>query len=198
MSENNINKKSPLYTKGGDKGMTSLVSGNRVSKASPRLDTYGTADELNAHIGFLRAVMPESIRQDHILEMIQNRLFSAGAYLATDPTVKMDFEIPCGVSLDDVKVLEKEIDKLDAAVPKLTSFIIPAGGMATGMAHICRTITRRTERLIYRLLEVDETAEVNEEIRLFFNRLSDYFFILARNTARAEGGEEVYWKGPNQ
>lgn len=191
--EENI-KKSRLYTKGGDKGMTSLVSGNRVSKASPRLESYGTADELNSHIGLLRATMPKEVEQDHILSLIQNRLFSAGAYLATDNTVKMEFEIPCGVSLEDVALLESEIDKLDASLPKLNSFILPAGGMATSISHICRTITRRTERNIYRLLEVDETAEVNEEIRLFFNRLSDYFFVLARALARAEGGKEVTWQ----
>lgn len=197
MNENNI-KKSRLYTKGGDKGMTSLVSGNRVSKASQRLEAYGTVDELNSNIGLLRATLPEGVDQDEILAMIQNRLFSAGSFLATDNTVKMDFEIPCGISFDDIKTLEKEIDSLDAALPKLNLFILPAGGMATSVAHICRTVTRRTERQIYRLLEVDQNAEVKEEIRLFFNRLSDYFFILARTLARAEGGAEVTWESPKK
>lgn len=186
-------KKSNIYTKGGDKGMTSLVSGNRVSKASQRLETYGTADELNSHIGLLRATLPEGTNQEPILEMIQSRLFTAGSYLATDNTVKLDFEIPCGITHKDVRVLEEQIDLMDAALPKLRAFILPAGGVATSVAHICRTITRRTEREIYRLLEVDEKAEVIEEVRLFFNRLSDYFFILARTTARIEGGSEVTW-----
>lgn len=187
-------KKSNIYTKGGDKGMTSLVSGNRVSKASQRLETYGTVDELNSHIGLLRATLPEGTNQEPILELIQNRLFTAGSYLATDNTVKMDFEIPCGITHNDVHLLEQQIDLMDSALPKLRAFILPAGGVATSVAHICRTITRRTEREIYRLLEIDEKAEVIEEVRLFFNRLSDYFFLLARTTARIEGGSEVTWE----
>lgn len=186
-------KKSKLYTKTGDKGMTSLVSGNRVSKASQRLETYGTVDELNSFIGLLRAEMPSVAGQEELLAMIQDRLFTAGAYLATDNTVKMDFEIQSGITPEDIKRVESEIDKLDAELPKLTHFVIPAGGRATSVAHICRTITRRTERHIYRLLEVDEGAEVSSEVRLLFNRLSDYFFVLARALARIEGGKEVYW-----
>lgn len=193
MEEKKI-KKSKMYTKTGDKGMTSLVGGQRVSKGSLRLDTYGTVDELNSFVGLLRATLPAQLAQEETLATIQDRLFTAGSYLATDNSQPMDFEMPSGITKEDIKDLEKQIDIMDSKLPELEEFIIPAGGKATSLAHVCRTITRRAERNIYKLLDADERADVEKEVKLYLNRLSDYFFVLARATARVEGGSEVYWR----
>lgn len=188
-------KRSSIYTKGGDKGQTSLLSGQRVSKGSLRLNTYGTVDELNSFVGFLRSLMPGEIAQDETLAMIQDRLFTCGSYLAADfRGQKKEFDLPSGITDEDIKHIEHQIDVMDAQLPKLKEFIIPAGGKAASVAHICRTITRRTERVIYQLLDEDPEADVDTSVKNFINRLSDYFFVLARVLARYENGEEVTWK----
>lgn len=188
-------KKSSVYTKTGDKGQTSLVSGQRVSKGSLRLNTYGTVDELNSFIGLLRALLPTNVEQLETLAMIQNRLFSCGAYLATDfRGQKKTFDMPSGITEEDIRLLEHQIDAMDAQLPRLRAFILPAGGKATSVAHICRTITRRCERAIYQLLDEDPGADIEPEVRYFINRLSDYFFVLARTIARVESGTETIWQ----
>ncbi|MDO4695531.1 cob(I)yrinic acid a,c-diamide adenosyltransferase [Porphyromonas sp.] len=184
-------KKSKLYTKTGDKGKTSLVGGQRVPKSCNRLESYGTVDELNSFIGLLMAYLPADDINQTTLKFVQHKLFTVGAYLATDNSEPMDFEIPSGITKDTIKRIEGEIDRLDAAVPPLELFILPSGGKATSAAHICRVVARRAERCIYRV--VDEGAEVEEGVLKFVNRLSDYFFILARNLARMENGEEITW-----
>lgn len=188
-------KRSSVYTRGGDKGQTSLMSGQRISKGSLRLNTYGTIDELNSFVGLLRAFMPSEVGQDHTLAMIQDRLFTCGSYLAADfRDQKKEFTLPSGISDEDIKTLERQIDLMDSELPKLKEFILPSGGKATSLAHVCRTITRRGERAIYLLLDEDATAEVEAGVKNFINRLSDYFFVLARLVARHENGEEVTWK----
>ena len=186
-----MEKKSKLYTKTGDKGKTSLVGGQRVPKSCNRLESYGTVDELNSFIGLLMAYLPKEDDNQETLKFIQHKLFTVGAYLATDNSQPMDFEVPSGITADTIKRIEKEIDRLDAAVPPMLLFILPSGGKATSAAHICRVVARRAERCIYRV--VDEGAEVEEAVLKFVNRLSDYFFILARNLARMESGEEITW-----
>ncbi|MDO5036144.1 MAG: cob(I)yrinic acid a,c-diamide adenosyltransferase [Porphyromonas sp.] len=188
-------KKSKLYTKGGDKGKTSLVGGQRVSKASPRIEAYGTVDELNSWIGMLRAELGDRLDQDALLSQIQHRLFEVGSYLATDNTQPLSWEMTCGVKEADIHAVERAIDTLDASLPELKSFILPAGGRATATSHLCRTVSRRAERRIYQLLELVEGAEVEEHVLQYINRLSDYFFILARAAAHLEGGQEVKWEG---
>ena len=189
MEEKEI-KKSSVYTRSGDKGKTSLMSGQRVSKGSLRLNTYGTADELNSFVGLLRALTPTEIGQDTTLEMIQDRLFTCGAYLAADfRGQKREYDVPSGVSPEDILHLERQIDIMDSQLPKLKEFILPAS-----VAHICRTVARRTERVIYQLLDADPEAEIEAGVKNFINRLSDYFFVLARVLARHENGEEVTWK----
>lgn len=188
-------KRSSIYTKGGDKGKTSLLSGQRISKGSLRLNTYGTVDELNSFVGLLRALTPSEIGQDETLAIIQDRLFTCGSYLATDfRGVEKKFDMPSGITEEDIKYVEHQIDLMDSKLPKLKEFIIPAGGKAASVAHICRTITRRTERVIYNLLDADPEAEIETWVKNFINRLSDYFFVLARVLARYENGEEVTWK----
>lgn len=186
-----MEKKSKLYTKTGDKGKTSLVGGQRVPKSCNRLESYGTVDELNSFIGLLMAYLPKEDENQETLKFIQHKLFTVGAYLATDNSQPMDFEVPCGITAETIKRIESEIDRLDAAVPPMKLFILPSGGKATSAAHICRVVARRAERCIYRV--VDEGAEVEDAVLKFVNRLSDYFFILARNLARMESGEEITW-----
>lgn len=194
MESNNI-KKSSLYTRRGDKGQTSLVSGQRVSKGSLRLNTYGTIDELNSFVGLLRALLPEDVEQDDILGLIQDRLFTCGSYLATDfRNQNKTFDMPSGIQDEDITYLERQIDLMDSHLPRLKEFILPAGGKATSVAHICRTITRRCERVIYQLLDEDPGAEVEAGVKNFINRLSDYFFVLARVLARNESGKETTWQ----
>ena len=171
------------------------MSGQRVSKGSLRLNTYGTADELNSFVGLLRALTPTEIGQDATLEMIQDRLFTCGAYLAADfRGQKREYDVPSGVTPEDILHLEHQIDIMDSQLPKLKEFILPAGGQAASVAHICRTVARRTERVIYQLLDADPEAEIEAGVKNFINRLSDYFFVLARVLARHENGEEVTWK----
>lgn len=186
-----MEKKSKLYTKTGDKGKTSLVGGQRVPKSCNRLESYGTVDELNSFIGLLMTYLPKEDENQETLKFIQHKLFTVGAYLATDNSQPMDFEVPSGITAETIKRIESEIDRLDAAVPPMKLFILPSGGKATSAAHICRVVARRAERCIYRV--VDEGAEVEDAVLKFVNRLSDYFFILARNLARMESGEEITW-----
>lgn len=185
-------KRSALYTRTGDAGMTSLVGGQRVSKASTRLESYGAIDELNSFIGVLLAQLPQNNTLDkETLLGIQHKLFSIGAYLATDFSEPMDFTIESGITTTVIARIEKEIDRLDAAVPRLKAFILPSGGPSTAAAHVCRVVARRAERRIYALME--EGVEIETEVLRYVNRLSDYFFILARNLAHAEGGSDVIW-----
>lgn len=187
-------KRSLVYTRAGDKGKTSLVGGQRVSKASLRLETYGTVDELNSFIGLLRADLGTRLDQDDLLSHIQHRLFTCGAYLATDNSdpAPNAYHAESGLRSDDVKMLEMMIDKLDENLPKLNEFVLPAGGPATAAAHICRVVSRRAERIIYRFIE-EESVEMDPMVLQYINRLSDYFFVLGRATARMECGHEVTW-----
>jgi len=176
-----------IYTKTGDKGQTSLLSGNRVSKYNSRIEAYGTVDELNSFIGFL-------IRLDIytytvvLLKLIQNRLFSIGSTLALDEN-KYNIVIP-KISEIDIEILEKEMDRIESELPKLSNFILPGGHQSVGMAHICRSVCRRAERLIVKL---SENEEIDELVIKFVNRLSDYFFMLSRKFMKDFNVEEVIW-----
>lgn len=177
-----------IYTKTGDRGETSLIGGTRVSKADLRLETYGTADELNAFVGLLRAAeLPEDL--DKKLHRIQNRLFDLGAYLATD-TNKLSadrFALP----KEEVEWLEKGIDEMEEGLPALKNFVLPAGNERIARAHVCRTVARRLERQMVALLKEDE----NDQIALqYVNRLSDFFFVLARKVAQIDGSTVFLWE----
>ncbi|GBU07893.1 cobalamin adenosyltransferase [Bacteroidales bacterium] len=180
--------KSKIYTKGGDKGLTSLVGGKRVSKAACKLEAYGSVDELNSFIGLLIEEIGDEKDRSILLE-VQYYLFSVGANLATEPSANKK----CPVSTDIIEKIEKEIDEIDAILPKLNHFIMPGGTKAAATAHICRSICRRAERHIYRL---EETEEVDDLILAFINRLSDYFFILARKICFSSNCDEIIWKNP--
>ena len=181
-------KKSNLYTMTGDKGTTSLVGGQRTTKNDPRLEAYGTVDELNAHIGLLRQTGNRS-EDDALLLFIQNKLFVIGSYLATDTSFTQLREAS-RLCPEDIARIEDRIDTLDAIVPPLHAFLLPGGTAAAAQAHICRTVCRRAER---RICQVAQEVLVDENIMKFINRLSDYFFVLARFNNYTAKQDEIFW-----
>lgn len=179
-----------IYTRGGDKGKTSLVGGTRVEKFNVRLESYGTIDELNSFIGLLLSYDLEQNDVDFLF-WLQNKLFDIGGYLATESSVDADRNIIQYVNETTVSKIEKEIDAMDDGLPPLKSFILPAGGRTASISHICRTICRRAERHIYRL---NSEFVLEPSVLKFINRLSDYFFYFARKEALRTGHGEVAWR----
>ncbi len=175
-----------IYTKTGDKGETSLFGGARLSKDDIRIEAYGTVDELNASIGYLYELVPsKDVRK--ALFIVQNKLFNIGSVLAVDPT--KDFELP-GVNEGDVTFLEREIDRMQATLPELKQFVLPSGHRQGAWAHMSRTICRRAER---RVVSLSASADVDDHILTYLNRLSDYLFTLSRYLVHQNGAEEVKW-----
>ena len=175
------NRLSKIYTRTGDQGTTGLADGSRVDKDSPRVDAMGDVDELNTQIGaVLVQDMPESIRKT--LTDVQHALFDIGGELAI-PGAQT-------VTEDDVQILERILDDLNADLPPLKEFILPGGGPGAIAAHVARAVCRRAER---QLLRVSREATVNEQSRCYLNRLSDLLFVLARVLAIGDAGE-VFWK----
>ncbi len=176
-----------IYTKTGDKGTTSLLSGDRVPKYDDRIEAYGTIDELNSFVGLLRSGNLKSEDKDFLIK-IQNNLFNIGSILALgDKEVK--FKMP-EITQKDVEQLEKEMDKIDENLPKLKNFVLPGGEQTTAYCHVCRSICRRSERLIVKLTE---KYAVNDTLIRYINRLSDYFFLLSRKVAQDNGFTEKTW-----
>ena len=180
-----------IYTKGGDKGLTSLWGGKRVSKSSLRIDAYGTIDELNAYIGLIRDTC-EINEELPLLTKIQSILFSFGAVLAADPE-KSNLDLP---KLDEkwAEDLENSIDRMEDELPTLKNFILPGGHTRVSNCHLGRVVCRRAERLITAL---NEETEVDPAIILYLNRLSDYLFVLSRYIAKSVGATEHPWKPGN-
>jgi cob(I)alamin adenosyltransferase len=177
-----------IYTKGGDKGTTSLLGGTRVPKYDDRINAYGTLDELKSFLGLLRDVN-KSEHYRKVLLSIQTFLFTAEAHLASDsPENKKNLPV-----LDEKEItrLEQEIDSMNESLPELRSFILPGGHPVVSYCHIARTICRRAERLVIKL---SEQYDVDEVIIRFLNRLSDYLFVLARKLTQDFGAEEMPWK----
>ena len=185
-------EKSRLYTGTGDKGDTSLVGGQRVGKDSVRLEAYGTVDEFSAHIGVLDALPHNEAAVKSLFRNIQNRLFNIGAYLATGPEKDTHPE-PYGLSDDDIREIEEAIDALDASVPKIRGFVLPGGCEASAQAHVTRTVCRRAER---RIIALSREAYVSPLVVRYFNRLSDFLFILARSYNVRAGVDELTWQKP--
>lgn len=177
-----------IYTKTGDSGTTSLLGGARVSKAHLRIDAYGTVDELNSFIGLLRD-QPVNENRKEILKEIQDRLFTLGAELASEPgkdnIVKPDM-------LDaDIELLEREMDMMETSLEPLRNFVLPGGHASVSYAHIARTVCRRAERIC---IALSETSPVAPIVIQYLNRLSDYFFMLGRKMAQELNIEEVKWE----
>lgn len=173
-----------IYTKTGDKGQTGLYSGRRLSKAHPRVEAYGTVDELNACVGLLRDHVMDAEVKDQLLAQ-QHHLFALGAAMADDRPGQA-YQLPATAAPD----LEAAMDAMNADLPKMTHFILPGGSLAVSHAHICRTVCRRAER---RTVELAGEVKLDDSIVVFLNRLSDYFFVLSRHIARIEGVDEVKW-----
>lgn len=177
-----------IYTKTGDKGLTSLIGGTRVPKSDLRIDSYGTVDELNSYVGLLRDQEVNTPRRE-LLKEIQDRLFTIGAELAADP-VKSKMKLP-DLHPADIILLENEMDRMNAALPELREFVLPGGHQAVSFAHVARCVCRRAERLVVGL---QQDSFVPELVPVYLNRLSDYLFVLSRQMAQDLGAEEVTWK----
>jgi cob(I)alamin adenosyltransferase len=177
-----------IYTKTGDKGQTSLIGGTRVSKGDLRIEAYGTVDELNSYIGLIRD-QEISERAKKSLVEIQDRLFTIGAILASDP-VKSKMKIP-ELHEDDVTFLEVEIDVMNEQLPEMRSFVLPGGHTIVSYCHIARCVCRRAERHTIRLSSDSPVPEIT--IR-YLNRLSDYIFVLSRKMSHELNALEIPWK----
>jgi cob(I)alamin adenosyltransferase len=176
-----------IYTKGGDKGETSLLGGTRVAKSHERVEAYGNLDELNSFIGLVRDRDINPHYRD-ILIRIQQNLFVAEALIARDPE-KQTRELPT-LSDQEITLLEREIDAMNEELPPLTNFILPGGHTVVSECHIARTVCRRAERSLIRL---NQSSPVEDIIIRFLNRLSDYLFVLARKTGQDLGATETPW-----
>ena len=183
-----------VYTKTGDKGTTALFGGTRVPKHHIRIDSYGTVDELNSYIGLIRDQDINSNYKD-ILIHIQDRLFTVGAVLATDPekaTLKSGKErlnIP-KISSDNIFLLEKEMDEMNESLPPMTHFVLPGGHQTVSFCHIARCVCRRAERLATALNDIEP---IETHTLMYLNRLSDYLFVLARKLSFDLKADEVKW-----
>ncbi len=183
-----------IYTKTGDKGTTALFGGTRVPKHHIRIESYGTVDELNSHLGLIR---DQNIQQDYkdLLVTIQNKLFTVGAVLATDPekTIlkngKARLNIP-KISNGDIEQLEQEMDAMNKVLPPMTHFVLPGGHQTVSFCHIARCVCRRAERLTSALNDL-EPFENN--VLVYLNRLSDYLFVLARKLSYDLQANEIKW-----
>lgn len=175
-------KKAAIYTGTGDSGTTSLCGGKRVPKEHPRVEAYGTLDELNAHIGLLVASLDDEATVDFITA-IENDIFTIGCHLAAE-----DSNCPIGDA--DVERLERAIDAIDATLPEIRSFILPANSEQAARANVCRTICRRAER---QMTTLAREHDISPKAMVYINRLSDYLFLLQR---QLQGGEEKMWQKP--
>jgi cob(I)alamin adenosyltransferase len=186
-----------IYTRGGDKGTTSLVGGQRVEKDALRLETYGTIDEVNAAVGLARTFLEQRRadqpavveRLDGELRRIQNLLFDLGSDLATP--IESRFPGQPLIEPAEVERLEQLMDELNAEMEPLDSFVLPGGGPVNGFLHQARTVCRRAERAIYRL---SKQEPIGEPVLPFVNRLSDTFFVLSRWVTKRLGEPEYLWR----
>ena len=178
-----------VYTREGDKGKTSLVGGQRVSKACIRLEAYGTIDELSAHLGLLAAELPEGHEQ-MMVERIQNCLFNVCTNLATDQS-KTPLYPSAHLPEGEIALLEQEVDTIMHELPEAQGFILPGGTREAAQAHVCRTVCRRAER---RIVALSEEADVSPEVQQYINRLSDYLFVLAKKLNFIAGKQEKIWQ----
>lgn len=175
-------KKATIYTRKGDKGETTLTHGTRVAKDHPRVEAYGTIDELNASIGLLATYSCDKLCTT--LQRIENNLFTIGCVLADENNTQAPF------AQKEIDELEKEIDTLEGILPPMHSFILPCKGKASAHANLCRTICRRAER---RMVTLQRECPVPALAMQYINRLSDYLFLLQRTLAE---GEEKKWQNP--
>jgi cob(I)alamin adenosyltransferase len=185
-----------IYTKTGDKGQTSLIGGTRVPKHHVRIEAYGTVDELNSHIGLIRDQQIDEHSKSILIE-IQDRLFTIGSSLASDPEKSRTrgehsrtMKIP-DLKEEDIILLEKEIDVMNEGLPEMRSFVLPGGHTVVSFCHIARCVCRRAERAT---IHLSENSFVDELVVKYLNRLSDYLFVLARKISHDLKAIEIPWK----
>lgn len=178
-----------VYTRTGDKGQTSIVGGFRVSKASERLEAYGTVDELSSHLGLLASMLVEGEYHDMIIR-IQNNLFNVCTNLATDQS-KTELYDSAKLTDGEIELLESEVDRMMKLLPERQGFILPGGTQTAAQAHVCRTVCRRAER---RIVALSEVAEISPETLQYVNRLSDYLFVLAKIINFNANVSEIVWQ----
>ncbi len=185
-----------VYTRTGDKGETGLVGGRRVPKDSPRIEAYGTVDELNSIVGLARVFNEEKLEDgaahrflDRVLRDIQEELFDLGSELATPPDLAREGSLHIGER--EITRLEEILDACQKELGPLKSFVLPGGGRIGGYLHQCRTVCRRAEREILRLSRVEESTEFP---LIYMNRLSDLFFVLSRWVGKRLGEKEYLWQ----
>ena len=179
--------KSKIYTKKGDEGYTSLAGGKRASKAASRINAYGTVDELNTFIACLLETIEDKEDREFLLR-IQSNLFTLGGYLASEQGAA-----DCLITEEEIAQVEAAIDKLDAMLPPLNRFILPGGCQGNAYANVCRTICRRAERCI---VKINRSGSVDKKTLKYINRLSDYFFLLARKQNFIHHIQEIIWENP--
>ena len=176
-----------IYTRTGDAGTTSIVGGARLPKNAPRIEAYGTIDELNANVGVLISHPKCPPDQRQVMRFVQNKLFNIGAYLAGSPETR--------ITRDDIATLERSIDQMTASLPPLSQFVLPGGCRLAALANVARTVCRRAERRIVTLaVESDETDPVDPDVEAFINRFSDWLFTFGRFANISEGVEEIFWQ----
>ncbi len=180
-----------IYTKTGDKGTTSLIGGTRVPKYHPRIEAYGTVDELTSYIGLIRDQENDEHTFDTLVK-IQDRLMVCASILATD-CESCEVKIPT-ISDQDINDLEVEMDAMDKQLPPLTSFVLPGGHTTVSYCHIARNVCRRSERITIKLAE---EVKIQENVIRYLNRLSDYLFVLGRFKSFILKTKEILWK-PNK
>ncbi|WP_276132637.1 cob(I)yrinic acid a,c-diamide adenosyltransferase [Polluticoccus soli] len=179
-----------IYTKTGDKGSTSLIGGVRVPKSHIRIEAYGTVDELNSYLGMVNDTAANEKISGWLRE-IQDRLFTVGSVLATNPDKEVKMKLP-DVHAEDVSWLEQRIDEMNEVLPEMRSFIIPSGQFAASTCHVARCICRRAERICVHMQQDEEV--IPELIIQYLNRLSDFLFVLARYIAHINGVEDLPWR----
>jgi len=179
-----------IYTKTGDKGSTSLIGGVRVPKNHIRIESYGTVDELNSFIGMVNDMCANEQISGWLRE-IQDRLFTLGSVLATNPDKEVKMKLP-DLHDEDVSWLEQRIDEMNEVLPEMRSFILPGGNLASSTCHVARCVCRRAERLCVGMQEHEE--HVPELIVKYLNRLSDFLFVLSRYISHINGAEEIAWR----
>ena len=177
-----------IYTKKGDTGTTGLIGGTRVLKSSLRIEAYGTIDELNSYIGLIRDQKVGDNYSAQLLE-IQDRLFTIGSSLASDPE-KSSMKIP-DLHAADIELLEKWMDEMDELLPEMKNFVLPGGHTTVSFCHIARCVCRRAERIIIDLHQHEFVADL---VIMYTNRLSDYLFVLSRKITQDLGAQEHPWK----
>ena len=183
-------KKATIYTRTGDLGTTGLVGGTRIKKNDPRIHLYGEVDELNSCIGLAISFLTNDFEKNFLYE-IQSSLFDLGSNLACEKEMRTKFRLP---QIKDalIEKLEKEIDQMDSLLPSLKTFILPGGSHEASAFHVCRTVCRKVERKMVDFSD-QHSKEIPESALRFINRLSDYFFTLARYTNYIKKIEEINW-----